>query len=42
MGLLTRLTLYGEPDIPRERVLLNVGDELETWHRQLSKRVDTR
>ncbi len=28
MGLLTRLALYGEPDIPRDRVLLNLGDEL--------------
>ena len=42
MGLLTRLALYGEPDIPRDRVLLNLGDELENWHRQLSKRVHAR
>jgi hypothetical protein len=34
-GFVTRMALSGEPDIPRGRVLLNLGSDLEKWKQEL-------
>ncbi len=41
-GLLSRFVLAGDAAIPRDRALLNLGDELEIWYRELSKRISAR
>lgn len=41
-GWLTRFALRGGAAIPGDRALLNLGDESETWYRQLSKRISAR
>ena len=38
-GLLTRFALSGDAAIPKDRVLLNLGDESEIWYHELNKRV---
>jgi len=38
-GLLTRFALSGEPKIPQDRVLLNLGSDSETWYLELRKRI---
>ena len=38
-GLLTRLVLSGDPKIPQDRALLNLGKDSETWCRELRKRM---
>lgn len=40
-GWLTRLVLSGAPAIPRDRVLLNLGDDAETWFQELNRRITT-
>jgi len=37
LGSLGRLALTGDPAIPRNRVILNLGDDLETWLRELGR-----
>ncbi len=37
MSWLTRFALSGDPAIPRNRVILNVGDDLESWLRELGR-----
>jgi hypothetical protein len=37
-GFVTKMALSGESDIPRGRVLLNLGDDLERWRQELLAR----
>jgi len=37
MGWLTRFALSSDPAIPKNRVILNVGDDLESWLRELHR-----
>ena len=39
LGWLATFALYGDPAIPRNRVILNVGDDWETWLQELGKLV---
>jgi len=41
-GWLTRFGLSGDSTIPRDRALLNPGDEWETWYRELTERAGIR
>jgi hypothetical protein len=41
-GCLTRFALSGGAAIPRDRALLNLGDESEIWYRELSRRISAR
>ena len=38
-GLLTRFALSGEPRMPQDRVLLNLGSDSKTWCLELRKRI---
>jgi hypothetical protein len=37
-GFVTKMALSGESDIPRGRVLLNLGEDLERWRQELLAR----
>ncbi len=37
MGWFVRFALSGDPAIPRDRVILNVGESLESWLRELER-----
>lgn len=37
-GFVTRMALSGEPDIPRGKVLLNLGEDLDRWRKELTRR----
>ena len=34
-GFVTKMALSGEPEIPRGRILLNLGEDLERWKQEL-------
>jgi hypothetical protein len=37
-GFVTKMALSGEPDIPRGRILLNLGEDLDRWEQELLAR----
>ena len=39
LGLLTRFFVTNGPNIPKDRLLLNLGDEAGAWYRELNKRI---
>lgn len=41
LGRLTRFALSRKPDIPRDRVILNLGDDLDAWIAEISARTGT-
>lgn len=39
LGWLTRFALSGDPAVPRDRILLNLGKEADRWFQELDSRV---